>query len=71
MKNIINYSSACKPMNEGESKALQQKFFDLSKKTEAIEKNVNFVPHSRAIRELLSCTFWVFTVRIYLLLECS
>lgn len=31
-----------------------------------MEKNQNFCAHARAVRELLSVTFWVFTVLLWL-----
>lgn len=37
-----------------------------SKRTEGIEKNPNFIPHSKTVRELISVTFWVLTVNILL-----
>lgn len=61
MQNIINHSAVCKAPNEAEKKALQEKFQALAKKTENAEKNQNFVYHARAIRELISAPFWVFT----------
>lgn len=61
MQSIINYSGATKAPNEAEKKGLQDKFQSFSKRTEPVEKNQAFVFHARAIRELISVTFWVLT----------
>ena len=60
MNNIVNYSSSCPKFDSKTENALKEKFMNYSKRTEAIEKNQNFIPHCKAFRELISATFWVF-----------
>lgn len=71
MQGILNYSAAAKAPSDGEKKALQEKFMALSKRTENVEKNQNFIPHAKAVRELISVPYWVFTVIFVLFLELS
>ena len=67
MKQILGYSAGCKKYNSSQEEKLKAKFIDLSKKTEDFEKNHrDYIDHAKAIRELLSATFWVFVVRITL-----
>lgn len=63
MKLILGYSSVCKKFSQDQERKLQEKFKALSKETEDLEKKgVDYIDHCRAIRELLSTTFWVFVV---------
>ena len=62
MRAILNYSGSSKQFNEQEKKVLQEPFMALHSKCENIEKSKDFVYHARAIKELLSATYWVFAV---------
>jgi hypothetical protein len=63
MKQILGFSASCKKYSAQQEEKLKQKFMDLSKQTEDFEKkNIEYIDHSRTIRELLSVTFWVFVV---------
>ena len=63
MKSIMAYSLFCKKFSPEQEEKLKQKFYALSKETEGIEKgNLEFIDHTRAVRELISTTFWVFVV---------
>jgi|688.fasta_scaffold1209056_1 hypothetical protein len=63
MKQILGFSTSCKKYSPQQEEKLKQMFMDLSKQTEDFEKkNVEYIDHSRTIRELISVTFWVFVV---------
>lgn len=64
MKLILGYAAVSKKYSAAQEEQLKGKFIALSKKTEDIEKNHrDYIDHARAIRELLSATFWVFVVK--------
>jgi uncharacterized small protein (DUF1192 family) len=50
MQTVLDHSAVCRPFNEAERNALQQRFMALSKRTEAVEKNPHFVSHAHAVR---------------------
>jgi hypothetical protein len=63
MKQILGFSTSNKKFSPQQEEKLKQKFMDLSKQTEDLErKGVEYIDHCRTIRELLSVTFWVFVV---------
>jgi hypothetical protein len=64
MKQILGFSTSNKKYSPQQEEKLKQKFMDLSKQTEDLErKNAEHIDHCRTIRELVSVTFWVFVVR--------
>jgi hypothetical protein len=63
MKQILGFSTSSKKYSPQQEEKLKQKFLDLSKQTEDLEKKVlEYIDHCRTIRELISVTFWVFVV---------
>jgi hypothetical protein len=64
MKLILNYSQFCKKFSPAQEEKLKNIFIQLSNEIETIlKKNVEFVDHCKAMKEILSATFWVFVVR--------
>ena len=63
MKQILGFSTSSKKYSPQQEEKLKQKFLDLSKQTEDLEKkSLEYIDHCRTIRELISVTFWVFVV---------
>lgn len=63
MKTILSYSQISKKYSPSQEEKLKNIFISLSNSIEdIIKKNPNFIDHSKAVKEILSATFWVFVV---------
>lgn len=62
MKSILSYSQVCKKYTPQQQEKLKNIFINLSNvDIEAIiKKNPKFIDHCKAVKEILSATFWVF-----------